>query len=217
MLIHRIECSMAIDKKDGRHRVKTFKEIIGRLNLDKPNRLAVDLGCGPCIFAKHAANHGFRVTAVDGRSKRIPGDLNQYDISFHKQDVRNFPVEGYDLIMMLGLIYHFHIDEQLQFLSRCAYGPPVILDTQVHVPDLVQSPTPQPWETTVLDMGEYTGVEFPEGTNPMAAIGNPKSFWHTEESWLRVFRDAGYRSAAKIDPIFVSKYGGRRFFVLNGL
>jgi Flp pilus assembly protein TadD len=49
----------------------------------------------------------------------------------------------------------------------------------------------------------------------MASVGNRESFWPTEPSLLRMFEDAGFRKAAVVDPLFLSKYGARRYYLLN--
>ena len=73
---------------------------------------------------------------------------------------------------------------------------------------------PKDWHELVERDG-YVGVDFPEGNNPMASIGNKRSFWHTEASMELLFERAGYSRVIVIDPIFVSAYGARRFYVLT--
>jgi SAM-dependent methyltransferase len=178
----------------------------------------VDLGCGPCLFARHARDFGFQVTAVDARTVRIPSPEELGSIKFVHADVRDFDVSGFDLIAMLGLAYHFDIDDQISLLKRCREsGAMTIMESQVHVPALAipQSNPPGEWETRLVSREGYEGLEFPERDNPMASVGNPISFWHTEESWLKLFENVGFSSVALIDPVFQSKYGGRRFYQLN--
>lgn len=49
----------------------------------------------------------------------------------------------------------------------------------------------------------------------MASVGNPQSFWATEASFVQMFGDAGFETTAIVDPIYQSKYGARRYFLLN--
>ena len=180
--------------------------------MPKGQRVA-DLGAGPCIFAKIARDAGHDVTAVDARTVRKPPDEELGSIKFVHGDVRDFDVSGFDIVLFLGLLYHFDIEDQEEMLRRCNSAT-VILDCEVHVPELVQG-TPKEWQTTVVREGAYEGVRYPEDDNPMASVGNETSFWHTEESMTRLFKNAGYDRLAIIDPLFTSKYGGRRFYVAS--
>ena len=91
-----------------------------------PGRL-VDLGAGHGAFSIRAADAGWDVTAVDARTTRFPDDAR---IQWIHQDVRETSLQGYDLIVNLGLFYHLTLDDQLSLLDRAA-GTPMILDTHV--------------------------------------------------------------------------------------
>jgi hypothetical protein len=173
----------------------------------------LDLGAGPCIFARLGVEAGYRVTAVDGRTERLPPDLDSQTIEFVRSDVRTFPAGEYDVVAILGLLYHLELDDQLALLRR-HHGSTVILDTQVHIPEAVTAAC-GPWAQAPVTRGAYVGVSFPERDNPMAGIGNPTSFWPDERSLLRMIDDAGYGSCRVVDPYYVSKYGARRFYVLE--
>lgn len=201
---------------DGARRTNTVRWILDNGVLGSTGKRLVDLGAGPCVFAKIARDRGYDVLAVDGRTERLPGEDELHGIRFIQQDVRNFDPSGYDVIFMLGLLYHFDIEDQLAVLRKCiGQGAKVIVDTQVHVPELIALKTPDGWEDRLVYREGYEGVEFPEGDNPMASIGNPKSFWHTEDSTVKLFRDAGFTEITVVNPIFQSKYGGRRFYILE--
>jgi hypothetical protein len=111
-------------------RTKTFNELLG----DGHGRTLLDLGAGPCLFAKRAVLKGWSVTAVDARTELLPEDL--YPITFVKSDVRGFDPSGFDTIAILGLLYHLPVDDQVLLLSRCSYAR-IILETQVHTPEFV--------------------------------------------------------------------------------
>jgi hypothetical protein len=200
---------------DGARRTNTVRWLLDNDALAANGKRLADLGAGPCVFAKIARDRGYDVVAVDGRTERLPDDSELHGIRFLQADVRDFDPTGFDVIFILGLLYHFDIDDQLALLRTCASGPKVLVDTQVHVPELIALRTKEGWEERIVQRGGYEGVEFPEGDNPMASIGNPKSFWHTEESLLKLFVDAGFDRITKISPIFQSKYGGRRFYILE--
>jgi NAD(P)-dependent dehydrogenase (short-subunit alcohol dehydrogenase family) len=162
------------------------------------------------VFAKRAAAAGYRVVAVDARTERLPSDLPR-EIEFVHADVREFPIQGYDVITVLGLLYHLRLAQQLELLVECRGGP-VVVDTQVHVPEAVTSAA-GPWARHIVHEGDYEGVYFPEGDNPMASVGNAESFWHTHESLLRLYENSGFESVQVVEPYYVSKYGARQFYV----
>lgn len=193
-------------------RSKTFRWLVGELATE--NETLLDLGAGPCVFARHARDVGFSVTAVDGRTVRLPPDDQMTGITFVEADVRRFDVSGFDVICILGLLYHLDLEDQIDLLTRCAYAT-VVLETQIHIPQIVPEIS-RPWASKMVRHDEYEGVVFPEGSNPMASIGNPVSFWHTEHSLLKLIANCGYRSVTSIEPLFVSKYGARKFYRLAG-
>lgn len=193
-------------------RVRTFKWILDNQFRDAGSLL--DLGSGPCVFARHARDAGFGVTAVDVRTERLPKDKEMEGIRFVEEDVRVFDVSGFDVISNLGLLYHLSLEDQWDLLHRSSYAS-VIIETQVHFPDIVPKAA-RPWGYEIVKEGPYEGVLYPEGDNAMAGSGNERSFWHTERSLMRLFEDTGYRSVMSVEPLFVSKYGARKFYVLEG-
>lgn len=194
----------------GVHRIATFAHILKHV-VSPQQRTLVDLGAGHCKFSIWAAKCGFEVTAVDGRTCRVPKDLGP--IRFVQSDVRDFHPGEYGVVAILGLLYHLDIPDQESLLRRCGHGAPVIVETQVHIPEMVAH-DPKDWHEPIKRDG-YCGVNFPERDNPMAAIGNETSFCHTEHFILLLFERAGYSRVTVIDPVFTSAYGARRFFVLN--
>lgn len=197
------------DKGDiGIHRIMTFVQILRRLVTPREKTL-VDLGAGHCKFSAWAARLGYEVTAVDGRTERLPEELGA--IRFIQADVREFDPRGFGVVAMLGLLYHLELADQVSLLRRCCYGAPVIVETQVHVPEMVAT-KPEAWHA-LIERDGYAGVDFPERDNPMASIGNRTSFWHTEASMARLFERTGYSRVIVIDPVFASDYGARRFYL----
>ena len=192
----------------GIRRIATFVHIVKHV-VAPQSRTLVDLGAGHCKFSVWATKLGFEVTAVDGRTVRLPEDLGA--IRFVEADVRSYDPRGHGVVAILGLLYHLELADQESLLRRCCYGAPVIVETQVHVPEMVATDR-KDWHELVERDG-YCGVDFPEGDNPMASIGNKTSFWHTEASMLRLFERAGYGEVILVDPVFMSGYGARRFYV----
>ncbi|MGD0192515.1 MAG: tetratricopeptide repeat protein [Rhizomicrobium sp.] len=200
--------------QQGALRSTVFRSLVSRLQA-KGARL-VELGAGPCIFGRLARDAGYQVTAVDARVERKPSDDELGSIRFIQADIREFDLSGYDIIVCMGLLYHFDLDDQLALLEDCARtGVPVILETQVHADELVPVTIKDKWARTIINRGRYDGIIFPEQDNPMASVGNRESFWATEPSLLRMFDDAGFNDVTIVEPIYQSNYGGRRFYLLN--
>jgi MoaA/NifB/PqqE/SkfB family radical SAM enzyme/tetratricopeptide (TPR) repeat protein len=194
-----------------RHRI--FRYLLARA----ANRggTLVDLGANFGMFAKIARGEGYAVTAIDARTERKPPQEELESIQWVQSDVRNFDVSGFDVILCPGLLFHFDLDDQLRLLKRCADAKvPVILDTQIHVDALAPAGAGD-WARTIVSRGSYEGVVNPVGDPSMAWLGDRETFWPTEESMLAMFADAGFRNAAVVDPLFTSKFGARRFFLLN--
>jgi SAM-dependent methyltransferase len=151
------------------------------LRLFEPKRL-VDLGAGHGLHSVRAADFGWDVTAVDARVARFRDDRR---VTWIQGDVRDFEVEGFDLVLCLGLFYHLTLDDQLRLLDRCA-GTPLLLDTHV-----ATRPRPE-LSDEVVEKG-YAGRWYAEvaDTN-MSSWGNPRSFWPTPESLYRMLHERGF-------------------------
>jgi len=174
----------------------------------------VDLGSGPGHFAKLAQSMGHAATAVDGRTERVPPDLG--DVVFRHEDVRDVDLSAFDVILCLGLFYHLEAADQVALLERCPQDAVFILDTQVWLEDLpgignFLGDRISPFHTGVLD--RYDGIHFKEQETAMASIGNPESFFPTEESLLAMFADTGFQSVMLVDPAYYTPAGGRRWYV----
>lgn len=199
-----------VDADEGRLRTGTFSWLLADV-ISKGESMA-DLGAGPCIFAKRGRDAGYKVTAVDGRNERIPDDLGE-GIEFVQADIRNFVLDGFDVIAILGLLYHLTLEEQIDLIGR-AKGATVILDTQIHDPAAYTDAASDEWTRTLVETNDgYSGILFPEGENPMASLEPQLSFWHTEESLLRMLDNAGFAIAQPVESQYISKYGARKFFV----
>jgi hypothetical protein len=196
----------------GAYRIRLFRFLLW--HCAAPGEKLADLGAGPCVFARFARDLGFAVTAVDGRDTRVPSRDELGTIRFVNADVREFDLRGYDVVTILGLLYHLTLDDQRSLLRRAREAPIVIIDTEVHIPELIASTRVPEWQSRIVCEDGFAGVVFPENENPMAAIGNRKSFWHTEDSLIRLFKQSGFDNVKVIDPPYQSKYGGRRFYLL---
>lgn len=156
----------------------------GLLNQFPPGRV-VDLGAGHGKFSLRAADAGWQVTAVDARDGRFIEDDR---ITWVKQDVREFDVAGYDLILCLGLFYHLTVDDQLALLRRAA-GTPMIIDTHL----ATKTPT-HPLSPPGTAQG-YHGRFYSEGNwehRDTASWENDQSFWPRPKEFYRMLAEHGY-------------------------
>jgi hypothetical protein len=170
------------------HREAVLREILA---LFPPGRL-LDLACGNGMYAVAAHQMGWQVMAVDVRTVRMPMTPG---ITWVEQDIRETDVAGYDVILLMGLLYHLELADQLDLLRRCS-GTVTILDTH-------HSNLPSHLE------GGYAGrtyKELPEGreaelaATPTAAWGNVTSFWATQPDLVRMLHDCGFGTILALVP-----------------
>ena len=175
-------------------RIETFKSLISPLS----GQRLLDLGCGHGKFSIAAADVGWAVVGVDARIERMPDDSR---IEWLQSDVREYPVENFDVISVLGLLYHLDQPSQMDLLKRCAAsGASVtILDTHVGLSQKVSE-------------GGYSGAYYkePEQGLSTSSWSNAISFWPTEESLIKMSRDAGF---SLITPVRPPREKHRTFYV----
>lgn len=177
----------------GRHgdRVAIFEGLLAQL----PRGRLLDLGTGHGAFAQSAKRLGWSVTAVDARTERMPMSPG---IEWVEGDVRSFPVEGYDVVTILGLLYHLELKDQVAILSRCSRSL-TLIDTHVSL-----------HPTTFVE--GYFGHFFEEKLeDARASWGNPTSFWPSEESLFRMIAASGFSSVLSVSPSPVAE--DRTFYV----
>lgn len=198
------------DEGHLRHRI--FRSLLSG-EIDVTGKWVVDLGAGPCAFARIAREFGAEVFAVDSRLERLPEDIEKQGIHFIHEDVRNVNLEAYDVVLIFGLLYHFEIGDQVELLRRCR-GKEVLVDTQVYCPGMVVRFPLNEWQYTLVQSNGYEGIVYPEQDNPMASVVNKTSFWHTEPSYARLFSDCGFSDVTAYRPLYLSKHGMRSFYRL---
>ena len=196
----------------GHLRQKIFRRLLDS-EIDVSGKWVADLGAGPCTFARTAREFGAEVFAVDGRNERVPENIEKQGIHFFHEDVREFNLEAFDIVLIFGLLYHFEIDDQIGLLRRCQ-GKEVLVDTQVCCPNLMVRFPPDEWQYPLVQLKGYEGIVYPEKDNPMASLMNRTSFWHTEPSYLRLFTDCGFNDITAYRPLYLSKHGMRSFYRL---
>ena len=198
------------DEGHLRHRI--FRRLLTG-EIDVTGKWVVDLGAGPCAFARIAREFGAEVFAVDSRNERLPEDIEKQGIHFIHEDVRNVNLEAYDVVLIFGLLYHFEIGDQVALLRRCQ-GKEVLVDTQVCCPGLAVRFPLHEWQYTLVQSNGYEGIVYTEQDNPMASVANKTSFWHTEPSYVRMFNDCGFSDITAYRPLYLSKHGMRSFYRL---
>ena len=198
------------DEGHLRHRI--FRSLLTG-EIDVTGKWVVDLGAGPCAFARIAREFGAEVFAVDSRIERLPEDIEKQGIHFIHEDVRNVNLDAYDVVLIFGLLYHFEIGDQVELLRRCR-GKEVLVDTQVYCPGMVVRFPLNEWQYTLVQSNGYEGIVYPEQDNPMASVVNKTSFWHTEPSYARLFSDCGFSDITAYRPLYLSKHGMRSFYRL---
>lgn len=198
------------DEGHLRHRI--FRSLLTG-EIDVTGKWVVDLGAGPCAFARIAREFGAEVFAVDSRLERLPEDIEKQGIHFIHEDVRNVNLDAYDVVLIFGLLYHFEIGDQVELLRRCR-GKEVLVDTQVYCPGMVVRFPLNEWQYTLVQSNGYEGIVYPEQDNPMASVVNKTSFWHTEPSYARLFSDCGFSDITAYRPLYLSKHGMRSFYRL---
>lgn len=153
-------------------RIQRFTDLLKRF----PVGSYLDLGTGQGTFAVAAKDLGWSVTAVDARSDRWPDDNR---IHWVKDDVRGYPLEEFDVIGCLGIFYHLTLQDQVDLVSRIKSS--VIIDTHFDVDG-----TPHLQDDRVNEH-EYVGRWYTEPDTVESSWQNSKSFWHTKQSFERLF------------------------------
>ncbi len=169
-----------------------YQHFDAMLGLFAPGRV-VDLGAGHGEFAKRAAAAGWDTTAVDARTERF--DTDHDSVTWVQQDVREFDVSGFDLVLCLGLFYHLTVEDQVALLDRISV--PLILDTHVATPDPTHPLSPP------TEAGGYQGRYYDEGNwarRPTASWNNAQSFWPRRGELYRMLREHGFPTVLAAQP-----------------
>ncbi|QYZ70246.1 class I SAM-dependent methyltransferase [Neotabrizicola shimadae] len=205
-------------------RLRSFDHLLRQVWPVPQGLHAVDLGAGHGMFAARARRHGFRVTAVDARDRWTPaeaiagaapvtGQEDDPDLVWVKEDARDHDLAPYDVIFIIGLIYHLPLAAQLDLLSRCA-GRPTVVDTEIFD---AADPAARACERLSPAIGAgFDGAFMRETGNHWSAADLTDSFWPTQDAFLAMCAQAGCQSVAMVDPPYRSRFGPRRWFVLDG-
>ena len=170
-------------------RLRIFRDLLEPLS---PGRFA-DLACGHGKFALIASELGWKVTAFDTRTERMPFTPG---IEWVQQDVRDFDPQGFDCIGLLGIVYHLEVEAQIALFRKLA-GKLTIIDTHIAPRGMRKH-------------AGYRGRTFREKDALTASFGNKKSFWPTEPELIRMLHDCGFCDVCVREPWYLPD---RTFFV----
>ena len=187
----------------GASRIATYIDLLKRI---PPGRM-IDLGAGHGIFSRLAADLGWDVVALDARDERFPDDPR---VEWVVGDVATVDLEGFDLVVCLGLWYHMTYEAQVRLAQR-SVPRMLIVDTHVAFD--------RPDRTNIATLGELTKLDEDTGRFyfegdiqhvATASKGNDWSFWPTEESLFALLTRSGYDSVESYYPMVTRD---RRFYI----
>jgi SAM-dependent methyltransferase len=173
---------------DPTSRLGIFRDLLAFF----PAGRMLDLGCGTGMFSVAAHELGWQVSAVDARRERM---LMTPGIEWIQHDVRDYDVSGFDLIALIGLLYHLELPDQLDLLRRCSQTVTILDTHHSNRPKIVE--------------GGYAGHTFRElpddradqlASTPTAAWGNLTSFWATQPELVRMILDCGFARVLALVP-----------------
>lgn len=200
-------------------RLKTYRHLLATRLAGPAGRRLLDLGSGPGHFARIASRQGFAVTAVDAREPwTLTGAASSAaprEYEFVRMDLREFDrIPDFDVIALIGVIYHLPLDDQLALFARCA-GKTVVIDTELF--DAAVLPPDRQHRFTRRTTPEgYAGADCAERNEVYSSYLNPSSFWFEDDSLTRCLADQGRTRMSIIDPPYRSAFGPRRWYVLDG-
>lgn len=170
-------------------RMQTFKSLLAPL----PRGRLLDLACNRGNFSITAAEMGWEVTGVEVRGELMP---QHEDVRWIQNDVREFEISpgDYDVICILGLLYHLEQPDQMDLLRRCSHTL-TIIDTRI---GMSQRANENGYRGEYYEEPGQTQEE--RATKTGASWNNARSFWPTEQSLIKMCRDAGFSLVAPVRP-----------------
>jgi len=200
-------------------RLKTYRHLLATQLSGTTGQKLLDLGSGPGHFARIASRQGFAVTAVDAREpwtltgERASAPPREYE--FARADLREFDrFQDFDVVALIGVLYHLTFDDQMTLLARCA-GKTVIIDTELF--DAASLPSDRRHRFTPRTTPEgYVGADCIEHGEVYSSHVNPSSFWFEEASLTRFLADHGRRHVSIVEPPYRSAFGPRRWYLSHG-
>jgi len=205
--------------------LKKVMEII-KTTASKPihqNKI-LDLGCLEGMYSIELAKLGADCLGIEGRKlnkdrcKFVKEALDLDNLEFILDDVRNVSVEKYgrfDIVLCLGLFYHFQVKDLFPFAGKLfeMCNNMLIIDTCVSQVDS--------YKYTYQGI-EYSGHLYPEPLNAederknWAALESGDSFYLNEKSIYTLLKHVGFKIVFKILVPDIGHKGKYTFVALKG-
>lgn len=186
---HKAETSVHFFEK-----IVNFAEDFLKTRLSRAKVL--DLGCAEGVASFAFSRNSKNVLGIEGRYENIVKALftkellGLKNIDFLEQDLRtlNFPSKSFDLVLALGILYHFDAPDLFHFIENLYRWTKeiTIIDTQISFLPIVKQ---------TLKGKDYFGIYYDELEpikSPQSSIGNKKSFWLTKSSLFNILKRVGY-------------------------
>ena len=179
----------------------------------------IDMGAGPCLYSIEADKLGLKVTAVDGRTDRIPQNIGSIKVII--ADVVKVTPD-HDIVLLSGIFYHLDLGQQFELLSNInnSKAQYIILNTHYLIRNIHGIPiNPNVSKfSPIFKSGSIEGVNYLEGdidslnNRPLASLYNKYSFWHTIESLINIVEKS---TNMKLKMIFDPFVVDRRFLLFE--
>lgn len=171
----------------------------------------LDLACGPGTYSIEAALHGAKMVAIDARMERMSEGAQAarelgLSVDFRQGDVRDLQHDTFDVVLILGILYHLEAADVASLLKAVsAMTDTIIIDTHISLAGDSEAR---------INGATYTGHHFREHHSSeneaqrqakvRASIDNPTSFWFTKKSLVDLLIGSGFTSVmechAPIEP-----------------
>jgi SAM-dependent methyltransferase len=171
---------------------------------------ALDLACLEGMYGLELARRGADVVAIEGRDANLEkarfaaNALELDQVEFILGDVRSLSRErhgSFDVVLCLGILYHLDVPDVFAFVEQMAEVCTRVLVVDTHV-------ALEASETHTHDGEEYQGhgrAEHDPGSQQSdrvkvlwASLDNPRSFWPTRASLLRMLAHVGFTSVFEV-------------------
>jgi len=170
---------------------QAYDDLVSRIG-QRPNSLALDIGCGICANSVRLARRGYLVSAADYSEPilvqaRENIAFNQLTdrITISREDILNlsFPSDHFDLVLCWGVLMHIpDADRAIGELTRVAKpgGVLVVEEINQHAPESWMMRTG--WSALKKNI---TIAKTPQGYEQTSNFEGETLFWrHTNTSWL---------------------------------
>lgn len=113
------------------------------------NGKILDLGCGQGVIAKYLAKTKTReVIGIDKNQKRIPKS-NSSNLEFQYADIRKYPLEGANAIVISDVLHHLNHQDQDKLLAKVARALKkggILLVKEIDTQEIIRSSLSRLWD-----------------------------------------------------------------------